>query len=135
VLSHLAQDPVWLVRLRAVVSLGKLEREDAVGPLLEAVGESNRLVRLRAAEGLIRRKADDTQVFAKVVAKKDRYALYAYLAALDNAGLGDSLRNKLQADSSISETKRNALLEILKTDILPVELAPQAALAHAAAKS
>ncbi|HET6930175.1 MAG TPA: HEAT repeat domain-containing protein, partial [Candidatus Acidoferrum sp.] len=53
VLDDLARDPVWFVRLRAIVSLGKLSDSRAVPSLLRGLTDSNRLVRLRAAEALV----------------------------------------------------------------------------------
>src|SRR5713226_5437341 len=52
-LNELARDPIWFVRLRAIVSLGKLSDPRAIPSLLRGLTDSNRLVRLRAAEALI----------------------------------------------------------------------------------
>src|ERR1700730_1123904 len=52
-LTELARDPTWFVRLRAIVSLGKLSGPRAVPALLRGLTDANRLVRLRAAEALI----------------------------------------------------------------------------------
>src|ERR1700730_4726788 len=57
VLSELAKDDVWFVRLRSIVSLGKLCHHTAIPFLLQGLTDSNRLVRLRAAEGLVDFKA------------------------------------------------------------------------------
>jgi len=43
----------WFVRLRAIVSLGELGDLRAIPPLMRGVTDSNRLVRLRAAEALL----------------------------------------------------------------------------------
>ncbi len=56
-LNELADDPIWLVRLRAMVSLGKLSNPRAVPTLLRGLTDSNRLVRLRAAESLMQLRA------------------------------------------------------------------------------
>src|ERR1700730_4014001 len=53
VLVELARDPTWFVRLRAIVSLGKLSGPRAIPPLLRGLTDSNRLVRFRAAEALV----------------------------------------------------------------------------------
>src|SRR5438270_4221987 len=58
ILSELAKDSVWFVRLRAIVSLGKLCHSSTLPFLLRGLTDSNRLVRLRAAEGLVDFKAD-----------------------------------------------------------------------------
>src|SRR6266404_168350 len=52
VLSELAKDPMWFVRLRAIVSLGKFSQPAAIPFLLHGLSDSNRLVRLRAAEAI-----------------------------------------------------------------------------------
>src|SRR6266700_1772772 len=54
VLNELAEDPIWFVRLRAIVSLGTLSDPRALPVLLRGLTDSNRIVRLRAAESLIR---------------------------------------------------------------------------------
>ena len=53
VLSELAKDPMWFVRLRAIVSLGKLSERTTIPFLLQGLSDSNRLVRLRAAEAIV----------------------------------------------------------------------------------
>src|SRR2546430_5615706 len=93
VLSELAHDPVWFVRLRAIVSLGKLSHPQVVPVLLRGLTDSNRLVRLRAAESLVRLNTEMAAIFEQVVATRDRYGLHAYLTAVDNA----NLRQKLEA--------------------------------------
>src|SRR5712664_3365155 len=49
-LNELARDPIWFVLLRAIESLGKLSDPRAIPSLLRGLMDSNRLVRLRAAE-------------------------------------------------------------------------------------
>jgi HEAT repeat protein len=121
VLSELTQDPVWFVRLRAIVSLGKLSHSDAIPPLLRGLTDSNRLVRLRAAEGLIDFKTEMLSIFEKVVATKDRYGFHGYLTALENAGLQGKLEAELQATTQISAQEKAVLLEVLRTGGLPAE--------------
>jgi HEAT repeat protein len=121
VLSELTQDPVWFVRLRAIVSLGKLSHPDAIPLLLRGLTDSNRLVRLRAAEGLIDFKTDTVSIFEKVVATKDRYGFYGYLTALENAGLQGKLEAELKATTQISAQKQAILLEVLRKGALPAE--------------
>lgn len=130
VLSELTQDPVWFVRLRAVVSLGKLNHPSAIPLLLRGLTDSNRLVRLRAAEGLIDFKAEMLSIFEKVVATKDRYGFYGYLTALENAGLQGRLKAELNATTEISAQQQAFLLEVLSKGALPAE---QAAYGEAAA--
>jgi HEAT repeat protein len=97
VLSELIRDPTWFVRLRAIVSLGKLGDTRAVSALLRGIGDSNRLVRLRAAEALVSVKGEMLPIFEKVIATGDRYGLHAYLTALENADLLQQLKGELRA--------------------------------------
>jgi cellulose synthase/poly-beta-1,6-N-acetylglucosamine synthase-like glycosyltransferase/HEAT repeat protein len=115
VLSELAKDSVWFVRLRAISSLGKLYHRDAIPPLLRGLTDSNRLVRWRAAEGLVDFKRDMVAIFEKVVATKDQYAFQAYLTALDNAGLQAQLEEDLKALGSSNRPGTEMLLEVLRT--------------------
>lgn len=133
VLSELARDRVWFVRLRAIVSLGKTGHPDAIPELLRGVTDSNRLVRLRAAEGLVHFKAEMVSIFAQVIATRDRYGLYGYLTALENAGLQGELEAQLKACAQIGEQQRADLLQVLAAGILPAELPASQEVATAAA--
>jgi HEAT repeat protein len=115
VLSELAKDPVWFVRLRAIVSLGRLCHSTALPFLLKGLTDSNRLVRLRAAEGLVDFKAQLVQVFEMVVALQDQYGLHAYLTALENAGLQASLMAGIEDNPLVSRETIEMLLEVLHT--------------------
>lgn len=115
VLSQLAEDSVWFVRLRAIVSLGQLSHPDAISTLLRALGDSHRLVRFRAAEALVDFAAERISIFQSVVAAQDRYGLHAFLAALDNAGLQAVFRQELETSRQIGEETRRILLEVLRT--------------------
>ena len=116
-LSQLAQDPVWFVRLRAIVSLGELRNQSAISILLCGLTDSKRLVRARAAEALLKMDSDQVAIFESVVATKDRYGVDAYLTGLDNAGLVGSLQTRLaQLPPTAS---RDAMLEILNNKLLP----------------
>ena len=115
VLSELAKDPVWFVRLRAIVSLGRLCHSTALPFLLHGLTDSNRLVRLRAAEGLVDFKAQLVQVFEMVVALQDQYGLHAYLTALENAGLQASLIAGIKDNPLASRETIEMLLEVLQT--------------------
>jgi HEAT repeat protein len=115
VLSELAKDPVWYVRLRAIVSLGKLCHRTAIPFLLQGLTDSNRLVRLRAAEALLDLNSEMVSIFEKVVALRDRYGLHAYLTALENAGLQAQLEAKIKAIRQLSKPAKKILLEVLRT--------------------
>jgi HEAT repeat protein len=136
VLCQLAEDPVWFVRLRAVVSLGRLGQNGAIPSLLRGLTDSNRLVRLRAAEALLDLKTDQIPIFKNVVLARDRYGLHAYLTALDNAGKQSKIEAELKAIGTADEPMQQVLLEVLRSGTLPVESVDgRAAAAAAAARS
>jgi len=114
-LSELARDPIWFVRLRAIVSLGKLSDPRAVPSLLRGLTDSNRLVRLRAAEGLVELKTDMAPIFERVVEIRDRFGFHAYLTALENSNLRGKLEEELRAGTKISEEAREHLMKVLRT--------------------
>jgi HEAT repeat protein len=117
VLTELARDPVWFVRLRAMVSLGQLASRRAVPALLSGLKDANRLVRLRAAEGLVSISSERVCIFDQVVDLHDRYGLHAYLAALDNADLRAKLDGELQETVQLSDERKNRLRDVLRTGI------------------
>ena len=121
VLNELARDPIWFVRLRAIVSLGKLSDPRAIPPLLRGLTDSNRLVRLRAAEALVELKTEMAPTFQQVVETRDRYGLHAYLTALENADLQGKLEGELQASTKINKEEKNRLRRVLQTGALPTE--------------
>lgn len=123
VLNELAKDHVWFVRLRAVISLGKLGDLRAIPALLKGLTDSNRLVRLRAAEALVELDIEMAPIFQRVVESRDRYGLHAYLTALENANLRKELEKELQASTRIAPEERRYLQEVLETGTLtPQEL-------------
>jgi HEAT repeat protein len=117
VLKELASDPIWFVRLRAIVSLGKLSDRRAIPSLLRGLTDSNRLVRLRAAEALVGLKTEMVPIFEQVVAAQDHYGLYAYLTALENADLRGKLEGELQASTRINDEMKKRLQNVLKAGI------------------
>ena len=121
ILSELARDPVWFVRLRAIVSLGRLHHWDTIPVLLRGLTDSNRLVRFRAAEALVDFKTEMVPIFEQVVAARDRYGLHAYLTALENAGLRAMLQAELEAAERARKLEKKPLLEVLRTGTLPAE--------------
>jgi HEAT repeat protein len=122
VLSELARDPIWFVRLRAIVSLGKLSGPRAIPSLLRGLMDSNRLVRLRAAEALVELKTDMAAIFEQVVDTQDRYGLHAYLTALENANLRGQLEEELRTGTRIKAEERSRLERVLRTaTVLPEE--------------
>jgi HEAT repeat protein len=121
VLSELVHDPTWFVRLRAIVSLGKLSDRRTIPTLLRGLTDANRLVRFRAAEGLVEFRTEMAPIFAAVIATRDRYGLHAYLTALENADLRGMLEEELQGSTKISENEKVTLRSALLTGALPVE--------------
>jgi len=120
-LSELAQDGVWFVRLRAVVALGEIDGAAATSPLLGALRDPNRLVRMRAAEGLATRTADMAAIFAEVVATQDRYALHAYLTAIENTGLRERLEEELLERRARGAAGAEHLLAVLRSERVTAE--------------
>jgi HEAT repeat protein len=121
VLTELVRDPIWFVRLRAIVSLGQLSDPRTIPALLRGLTDANRLVRLRAAEGLVQLKAEMAPIFADVVATRDRYGLHAYLTALENADLRGKLEESVQGSTKINDEEKNRLRKVLQTGTLPAE--------------
>jgi HEAT repeat protein len=136
VLSELAKDAVWFVRLRAIVSLGELSHPAVLPFLLHGLTDSNRLVRLRAAEGLVDFRKELLTTFERVVALQDQYGLHAFLAALENAGLQASLVAEIKGNTGSGET-HEALLQVLGTGKLSIEppVLQENVLAKAASRS
>jgi HEAT repeat protein len=120
-LNELARDPIWFVRLRAIVSLGKFSDPRAIPSLLRGLTDSNRLVRLRAAEALVELKSEMAPIFDQVVQTRDRYGLHAYLTALENADLRRKLETEIQASAKINDEHKDLLQKVLHTGTLPAE--------------
>jgi HEAT repeat protein len=121
VLAELAHGRTWFVRRRAVVSLGKLSGRRAIPPLLRGLTDSNRLVRLRAAEALVGISAEAVPIFQQVVASRDRYALHAYLTAVENADLLAKLEGELQNFPLLAAEERTKLQNALRSGSLAAE--------------
>jgi HEAT repeat protein len=121
VLNELARDPIWFVRLRAIVSLGRISDRRAIPSLLRGLTDSNRLVRLRAAESLVALNTEMVPIFERVIAARDRYALHAYLTALENADLRGKLEVELQASTGINQEEKKRLQDALHAGALPEE--------------
>ena len=120
-LGELARDPIWFVRLRAIVSFGKLSDPRAIPSLLRGLTDSNRLVRLRAAEALVELKTEMAPIFKRVVETRDRYGLHAYLTALENADLRGKLEAEIQASTKTGDEEKGLLQKVLQAGALPAE--------------
>jgi len=118
-LTELADDRTWFVRLRAIIGIGRLADPRAIPTLLKGLTDSNRLVRLRAAEGLMQFRAVMAMVFEEVVQLGDRYGLHAYLTALENANLRGRLEAQLQGSERIDDEEKTVLQKVLQTGALP----------------
>lgn len=118
-LTELAEDRTWFVRLRAIIGMGRLADPRAIPTLLKGLTDANRLVRLRAAEGLVQFRAVMVPVFQQVVQLRDRYGLHAYLTALENANLRGKLEAQLQSSASIEDEEKSVLQKVLQTGALP----------------
>jgi HEAT repeat protein len=101
--------------------LGKLSERRAIPALLRGLADSNRLVRLRAAEALVGLNTEMVPIFEQVVAAQDHYGLYAYLAALENADLRVQLEIELQASTRVNEEDKKRLQNVLQVGRLPAE--------------
>ncbi len=113
--------PSLFVRLRAIVSLGRLGHGSGTPVLLHGLNDSNRLVRLRAAEALVDLEIEMVPIFEKVIAMGDRYGLHAYLTALENAGLQAQLEGEIRAMRRGSKEVKTRLLEVLRAGPTPPE--------------
>src|SRR5580698_850762 len=90
VLSTLAVDAEWFVRLRAVIAMSSLAHSGKVYVLLRALCDQNRHVRQRAAWTLARMHQEE-EILKKVVATGDNYALQAFLSELERCGFLDAV--------------------------------------------
>src|SRR5437762_2282380 len=119
-LNELAEDRTWFVRLRAIIGIGSLADPRAIPTLLKGLTDSNRLVRLRAAEALVQFRAVMVPIFQQVIQLADRYGLHAYLTAIENAALREKLELQLQS-SNMGEDDLLRLRAVLQTGSLPPE--------------
>ena len=121
VLGELARDPVWFVRLRAIVSLGQLRDARAVPHLLRGLTDANRLIRLRAAEGLEKFETEIVPIFEQVVAAGDQYGLHAFLTAIGNSGRRPRLESALSTATTVSASGKMRLLKVLYSGSLTAQ--------------
>lgn len=130
ILSVLAGDQEWFVRLRAVIALEHLEHSGKTRLLLQALCDSHRHVRLRAAWTLARIEPELSKIVADVVSMHDNYALQALLSELDASGSLENMANWLDKSPDPSFAKA-ALKEI--TDITEKHAGEKVKVAAAAA--
>jgi hypothetical protein len=110
VLADLSVDDCWFVRLRAVVSLGCVDHPAAIDPLLQALCDSNRLVRQRAAAALVRRSSQIGEIVSQAVGMNDAYGLQALVSEMERKGTSEAtLRElRLRDNASLSSAIVNA---------------------------
>jgi len=121
-LSELAQDTTWFVRLRAIIGMGQLADPRAIPTLLKGLTDSNRLVRLRAAEALVQLRAVMVPIFQQVIQLRDRYGLHAFLTAIENADLRGKLEAQLQNHVGVDEQEKTVLQNVLQTGALVLDM-------------
>jgi hypothetical protein len=98
VLSMLAGDSEWFVRLRAAVAIGELGERHGIPLLVNALCDRNRFVRLRAASQLICFRGDEDRVIQLAMQTEDRYALQALISEMERSGRLPEIVNGLAAD-------------------------------------
>ncbi len=105
VLAKLIRDDIWFVRLRATSALNLIVHPRAIPFLLEAVRDSNRLVRIKSRDGPCQSSSMRPWKFCSaIVDSHDRYALHAMIAALELEGGFGNIMEQL-ADPSGPATK------------------------------
>ena len=111
VLSELAMDDVWFVRLRAVVSLASFRHPASLPALLATVCDINRIVRQRSASALAQLPRDLLPLIVdRVAATADKYALHAFISELERVGECSGLMLLLSDKQAlISDSGRNLL--------------------------
>jgi HEAT repeat protein len=102
ILSALASDKEWFVRLRAVIALGHMEHSGKTRTLLRALGDSHRQVRIRAASTLARMETELPQIVENAIAMHDNYALQALLSELDASESLENVAKWLERSSNPS---------------------------------
>ncbi|HWZ56480.1 MAG TPA: HEAT repeat domain-containing protein, partial [Verrucomicrobiae bacterium] len=112
-LGILIRDSVWFVRLRAVSALNGIPHPRTIPPLLEAICDSNRLVRIRAAAALSKFEHETTEILQSIVDSRDRYALHAMISALELGGGFKKVMAQL-TDPALHDEAAARLVEALR---------------------
>jgi HEAT repeat protein len=133
VLSVLAADKEWFVRLRAVVALAGINHKARIRPLLRALCDSNRLVRQRAAWALTQMDANLSEILSQVVETQDNYALQAFISELERTGAIDQMINDIEEHRASGEASE-MLLQALNSCRARIEQSSKAATAVAGAR-
>ena len=112
-LANLVRDDVWFVRLRAVLALNHIRHPRAIPILLEALRDTNRLIRMSAATILARFEHETVDILQNVVDSRDRYALHAMISALELGGGFDRVMAQL-SDPMLHDEMAAMLLDALR---------------------
>ena len=99
ILTKLAGDPEWFVRLRTMVALGDLHDPAAITVLLGGLCDINRLVRLRAASALAGVDGHEQGILHLATVTKDRYALQVLISEMQRMGTFSRMVEALATDS------------------------------------
>ena len=108
-LDTLAQDQEWFVRLRALIALRVMADRYSIATLMRGLCDSNRLVRLRAAEALARVEGEEIRILELARATCDRYALQALAGEFERCG---KLERAITA-CALGSASARGVLEIL----------------------
>jgi len=113
-LTTLSIDDIWYVRLRAVIALGTIEGAESTDALLQALCDSNRLVRQRAAAALVRRSQDIQHILRQAISLNDPYGLQALISELERQGTSEvTLRDLvLKENATLGQSITNAREEL-----------------------
>lgn len=95
-LSDLANDPVWYVRLRAVVGLASMSTPHRVRPLMIALADPVPSVRKRAAWALCAIAPALEGALAKIVEAEDSRLAESFVTQMDRSGTSDVIVRALQ---------------------------------------
>jgi len=76
---------------------------------------------LRAAEALIGISGETVPIFQQVVDSRDRYALHAYLTAVENANLLQKLEDELRNFPMLAAEEKTKLQNALRSGSLGTE--------------
>jgi HEAT repeat protein len=98
-LTRLAGDSEWFVRLRSMVALKELADPFTIPVLIQSLSDCNRLVRLRAAIALAAMEGKEQYILPLAMRANDKYALQALISELERSGKISRMVDSLAAGS------------------------------------
>jgi HEAT repeat protein len=113
ILSLLAGDSEWFVRLRAAVAIGDLGEKRGIPLLVNALCDRNRFVRLRAASELLSFRGEESQIIHLAVQTEDRYALQALISEFQRSRRLPEMVNNF-ADKAQQPAIESVVLTVLQ---------------------